>query len=205
MNLEELDAIIFDFGGVLINIRYEDTIQAFKDLGIEDFEERFSQAQQTTLFSDYETGKVSSEHFVNQLLRILPHGITPNDVVHAWNSMIKDVPEEVIPLLENLSKNKRIYLLSNTNDLHIDLALRNWHKVTDRSIHDIFDHVYLSQEVNLRKPQPEIFKLVCQEQGLVPERTLFVDDSIQHIESALSAGLKTHHLTKQSDIYHLFS
>lgn len=207
MDLQEINAVIFDFGGVLINIQYEATIEAFKELGIDEFDTLFSQAQQSNLFNDYETGQISSEHFVNQLLRKLPHHVTPNQVVHAWNVMIQDVPKEVIKLLDHISNdlNKKIYLLSNTNDLHIQHAYQEWHKVSERSPQEIFDYVYLSQEVHMRKPAAEIFEFVCTDQNLDPTTTLFIDDSIQHIESARALGFKTHHLQKQSDIYQLFS
>lgn len=200
------EAIIFDFGGVLINICYEDTICAFKSLGMENFDKLYCQAEQSKLFDLFETGEISAQRFINEVLNYLPAGTSPNAVVAAWNAMIKDVPQESIDLLENLkSKHKRIYLLSNTNEIHLPLALRAWGKVSDKTPYDLFDKVYLSYEMRLRKPNPEIFESVIREQGLSPASTLFIDDSIQHVEGANKLGLNTLHLHSRSQLQTFFS
>lgn len=199
------DAVIFDFGGVIINIDYQATIDAFMKMGIPNFEEIYSQAAQSDLFDAIETGRISAQHFINGLLDILPKGISPNSVVHAWNAMILDIPPHRIEFLELLREKKPIYLLSNTNEIHIIKALREWSKSSEKSIHDVFNHVYLSNEMNMRKPDAEIFVRVCEEQGLTPERTLFIDDSIQHIAGAASIGLQTYHLQQGEEIQDVLS
>lgn len=207
MNLDELDAVIFDFGGVFINLNYNDTIAAFKKLGIDDFNTLYSQANQSGLFDQFETGKISSQRFINELLHLLPSGTSPNAVVIAWNAMLKNVPYEGIELLKSLRKNThlQLFMLSNTNDIHIELALRRWKEVSNETPFDIFNKVYLSQEIQLRKPDPEVFELVYKEQGFRKERTLFIDDSLQHIVAAGNVGLKTHHITEINQLYQLFS
>lgn len=200
-----LDAVIFDFGGVIINIDYQATIDAFLDMGIPNFDALYSQAAQSDLFDAIETGRISAQHFVNGLLELLPKGISPNRVVHAWNAMILDIPPHRIQFLESLRENHPIYLLSNTNEIHIAKALREWSKSSDKSIHEVFNHVYLSNEMNMRKPDSEIFLRVCEEQNLRPERTLFIDDSIQHIEGAASVGLQTYHLQPGEEIHEILS
>jgi len=94
-----IKAIIFDYGGVIINIDYQATIEAFNALGTIDFEEIYSQASQSNLFNQIETGEISGQYFINQLLDYLPSGASPNKVVAAWNAMIKDVPKDRIELL----------------------------------------------------------------------------------------------------------
>lgn len=199
------EAIIFDFGGVLINIDYQATIDAFRALGNDDFEQLYSQAQQSDLFDAIETGRISPQHFINGLLNLLPKGTSPNQVVHAWNAMILDVPAHRIEFLQELKKTHRIYLLSNTNSIHIDKALREWNAASDLSIYELFDAVYLSHEIGMRKPDREIFEFVCEKHGLNPETTLFIDDSIQHIEGARNAGLNAYHLQKGEEIQAVFS
>lgn len=207
MNLENLDAIIFDFGGVLININYNSTIEAFKRMGIEDFERLYSQANQSNLFNDFETGKIGADQFIGEIKKYLPNAIQESQIIDAWNSMINNVPSKVIELLTWLKneKQKKIYLLSNTNSIHIDLAFKEWAKVSKLTPYEIFDKVYLSHEMHQRKPNPSIFEFVCKEQSLTPNQTLFIDDSIQHIEGAKSIGLQTYHLIDQEDLYTLFS
>jgi hypothetical protein len=80
------DALIFDLGGVIINLDYKRTIHAFEQLGMEDFHTIYSQATQTNLFDDFETGKISAQRFINSLLPYLKPGTTPNKVVHAWKN-----------------------------------------------------------------------------------------------------------------------
>lgn len=201
----EFENIIFDFGGVIINIDYEATINAFKDLGISDFDALYSQAAQSDLFDAIETGRISPQHFINGILQLLPAGVTPNQVVHAWNAMILDIPKERIEFLQQLSQTHDIYLLSNTNSIHIDKAMREWNNKTQADINDVFKKVYLSHEMGMRKPDVEIFRHVCQEQGLDPSKTLFIDDSIQHIHGAREAGLHAHHLLSNETILSILS
>ncbi|OFZ06711.1 MAG: hypothetical protein A3D92_21240 [Bacteroidetes bacterium RIFCSPHIGHO2_02_FULL_44_7] len=199
-------AVIFDFGGVLINIDYAATIQAFRDLGVDDTDILYSQAQQSSLFDAIETGQISPQHFINRLLELMPAGTSPNQVVAAWNAMILDVPKSSITLLEQLREEGRsIYLLSNTNALHIDLAYRRWKKVSEHRPEALFNHVYLSHEMGMRKPDPAIFTRVCLEQQLDPGSTLFIDDSPQHVEGAQKAGLKTIHLLPHMSLQAIFS
>lgn len=202
---KNIDTIIFDFGGVLINIDYHRTIEAFKELGIEDFEERYSQADQGSLFTDLEVGKISTQGFVNDLLRSLPSGTSPNKVVHAWNAMILDVPKSTVDLLKSLQGKYRLFLLSNTNEIHIPKAMSEWKKTSKDDFYDCFEHVYLSHEMGLRKPNEEIFRRVCVEQNIQPENALFIDDSAQHIIGARKIGLNTFHLTSEIALSSLFS
>jgi HAD superfamily hydrolase (TIGR01509 family) len=202
---EKIHNIIFDFGGVIINIDYEVTIEAFKNLGIDNFEALYSQASQSNLFDDIETGKISPQHFINGLLELLPSGISPNKVVHAWNAMLLDIPKGRIELLQKLSTKYRIFLLSNTNSIHIDAALRTWDKVSDTPIESVFETIYFSHMVGMRKPNLEIFDYVCEQHKLNKQETLFIDDSIQHIEGAKKSGLHALHLTGGLDIQDVFS
>jgi putative hydrolase of the HAD superfamily len=201
----EFDAIIFDLGGVIIDLDYSKTIHAFEQLGMENFHEVYSQATQTNLFDDFETGQISAQRFINSLLPYLKTGTTPNMAVHAWNAMILSVPPEKLQLLLKLKKDYPLYLLSNTNELHVPVVRREWAKVTSEPMEYYFDRIFFSHEILMRKPDISIFKFVCEEQDLNPQRTLFIDDSIQHIEGAEKIGLQTVHFTNSEDLYKLFS
>ncbi|MCH2223523.1 MAG: HAD family phosphatase [Crocinitomicaceae bacterium] len=205
MNLDNIEAIIFDLGGVLINLNYQTTIDQFTELGINNFESLYSKKQQSNLFDDYETGQISSQGFINTLLKHLPQGTSPNQVVSAWNSMILNIPNSSIKLLDKLSSKYRLFMLSNTNDIHFQKVYNEWMKTTDREPKSYFEKIYLSQEIGMRKPNPEIFKHVCEEQNLNASTTLFIDDSIQHIEGAKSIGLNVHHLSNITSLDSLFS
>lgn len=201
---EQTEAIIFDLGGVLINLDYGRTSAAFRALGMADFDETYSQLQQTELFDRFETGDVSSFHFINRILDRLPNGSNGNKVVHAWNAMILDFPKERLEWLETMAKRYRIFLLSNTNTLHVDAVRRSLEKtVGHQRLEDYFEQVYLSCDMGLRKPDPAIFLRLCAEQGLNPATTLFIDDTPQHVEGAKDAGLQAVHLPAGMDVMEL--
>jgi len=201
----KFSAVIFDLGGVLIRLDYQRTIAAFKQLGISNFEELYTQANQQQLFDLFETGMISPQRFINELLDFLPNGTSPNQVVNAWNTMILDVPSASINVLNQVRKTHHIVLLSNTNALHVPVVRKEWRKLTDRPMEDFFDGLYFSHELGLRKPHPDTFRTVCQREDILPEETLFIDDSFQHIEGARIAGLQTHHLQSIEELTHLFS
>jgi len=195
---QTIDAIIFDLGGVILNIDYQLPVKAFKKLGIENFNELFSQASQTNLFNDYETGKISSEEFLLEMKKYVKEGTNEDAIISAWNSILLDLPEERLFALEKAAENHRIFLLSNTNALHIDSF--NQYLLSSLqlpSLEPFFETLYLSYEVGLRKPDSRIFEFVLQDAGLNPERTLFIDDSIQHIQAASELGIITKHLVKE--------
>ena len=203
---KQINTIIFDFGGVLINIDYEATINSFWKLGVDNFDEMYSQAAQSDLFNALETGQISGQNFVHSLMSYLPAGTSEESVIEAWNAMILDVPESSIEILKKLKlEGYKIFLLSNTNEIHIDQALREWDKVSVERPIELFDHVYLSHEIHMHKPDREIFEFVVSEQSLNPSTTLFIDDSIQHIEGAISVGINTYHLAKGQSVASVFS
>lgn len=206
MKLDENTAIIFDLGGVIINIDYTRTATAFKQLGLIDFDDKYTQAAQTELFDRFETGEVSAFHFVNRLLDLLPQGCNANQVVHAWNAMIMDIPNARLDWLMELRKKHKVFLLSNTNALHIDAVNRSLAQtVANKKLTDYFDHVYLSHEIGMRKPSASIFLKVCEEQRLSPKNTLFIDDTERHVDGAKKAGLQTILVPSNSAIHLLFS
>lgn len=194
---ETVKTIIFDLGGVILDLDYQLTEQAFIKLGDETFQERYTQAAQTGLFDLFETGGISSNHFINKLLDFLPRGTNPNDVVAAWNAMILEFPIENLKLLEKLRGDYQLILLSNTNDLHIDYLERKLRKhFPNNRLADFFDVCYYSSAIGKRKPHPETFQWVCDQHQLNVSETLFIDDTIRHLEGAQKCGIQTVHFTQ---------
>jgi FMN phosphatase YigB (HAD superfamily) len=187
----KVNAIIFDLGGVLIDLNYQLTINAFENLGITDFKDLYCQASQSGVFDTYETGKISTQRFINEVLHFIPKQCSPNLIVKAWNSMILDFKIDKLNLLLKLKEECRLFLLSNTNALHLDKVYIEWSKISKEPLESFFDKAYFSHKIGMRKPDSEIFKHLCDENSLDPENTLFIDDSAQHIEGAEKFGLKT--------------
>jgi putative hydrolase of the HAD superfamily len=198
--MQTIDAIIFDLGGVFIEIDYSATILEFEKLGFENAAELYSQTEQSLLFEQFEKGEISSLHFINKLLAISNSNPSPNQIVKAWNAMICDFSIESISILKNLQNKYRLFMLSNTNELHIDLVNRKWLEVEKLKMESFFEKIHLSHELGLRKPYPETFLKVCKLHDLIPCNALFIDDSIQHIEGAKQAGLQTIHLKNIADL-----
>lgn len=192
MKPEDFDAIIFDLGGVILNIDYDSTRRAFEQLGLDNFNDLYSQASQSGLFDRFETGQISASYFINNLLEFLPRGTTPNQVVHAWNAMILHFPTENLDFLAEIKNVKRTFLLSNTNEIHVQCFNRKLAEVSEHSnLNPFFEKVYFSNELGKRKPHPETFRHLCELHELNPAKTLFIDDSAQHLEGAKEIGLQT--------------
>ena len=187
------EQIIFDLGGVLIDIDYQATENAFVELGLKDFGEKYSQLNQIDLFDKLEIGEISAQHFINKLLPLCPKGTSPNKVVAAWNAMLGEFPKEKIELLHRVKNRLPIYMLSNTNEIHMSKVNEAWNKVSTIPMNSIFDEVFLSFEIGKRKPDVTTFKWVCEKIKINPTTTLFIDDSPQHIEGAKLAGLQTYY------------
>jgi glucose-1-phosphatase len=205
IDFENYDAIIFDLGGVILNIDYQLTINEFKKLGISNFEVMYSQANQSGLFDLFETGKISTQSFINQLLPFLPKGTRANQVVDAWNKMIIDFPIENLTLLDEVKKRKPIYLLSNTNEIHIQNFNRKlFQQTSQKDLKPYFNDVFYSNEIGMRKPNEETFEFVLKKMDKKASEVLFIDDSIQHIEGAVKVGITSLHLTNELSITNLF-
>lgn len=194
--------IIFDLGGVILNIDYNRPIEAFKALGIQT---QYSKAQQLDLFDKLETGHLSGEEFLLELQRHATPGTTTEQIKAAWNSILLDFPLRRLQLLQQLQLHYDIYLLSNTNELH-EAAFNEmlFRACGYPTLGIFFDKVYLSHRVGLRKPNPAIFELVLRENNLDAQETLFLDDSPQHIESAQNMGIQTILIEEERGILDIF-
>jgi FMN phosphatase YigB (HAD superfamily) len=189
--LQPIRNIIFDLGGVIINIDYQRTAKAFRKLGLNNFDEIYSQAKQEKLFDKLETGHLHEDHFREELIRNLPSGINHSDVDNAWNAMLLDFPLSRLEFIYELRNNYRIFLLSNTNIIHVNAFLMLADEQVGKTrFENAFEKIYYSCDIGLRKPDPSIFELVLQENNLRASETLFVDDSPQHIDGAKVAGIQ---------------
>ena len=197
---KEIKNIIFDLGGVLLNIDYDLTLQAFKNLGIKNFNDFYSQAKQSEVFSLLETGKITSNVFCNEI-RIIGSISSPDSaIIDAWNAMLLDFPQERFEFLETIKKRYTTFLLSNTNSIHA--AAFNQIILKQNNVSDLtryFTKIYYSHEVGLRKPHSAMFQHVIDSNYLDPEATLFIDDSTQHVQGAQSIGIQSYLLNPNSE------
>jgi glucose-1-phosphatase len=191
----KFDAVIFDFGGVLFEIDYDAPVREFSKLGFAEFKEAYSQANQEEIFDLLETGKIPGVAFYDWISRFMPSA-SRAELEFAWNSILLHLLPERMPFIHQLREaGYKTYILSNTNELHA----RVFEKMIDETygwekFASAFDTIHYSQDLHMRKPHPETFLHVCSLHDLAPKRTVFIDDSIQHVKGALEAGLHAFHL-----------
>lgn len=204
--MNSFKTLIFDIGNVIIDIDYNVTIAEFQKLAVTDFSQIVSYTQQNRIFDLYETGKISSADFINGLKQFLKPGITNEEIVRAWNSILIHYPPQKIALLKKLKKKYRVIALSNINEIHvnaIDEAARK--KLSATKFADFFHHAYYSNEIQLRKPNKEIYDFVVAEQNLKPQETFFVDDKLENIEAAKECGIQAYQLQDRNKLTELLT
>ena len=192
-NLASIKNIIFDLGGVLLELNYQATIDAFVEIGIKDFSSLYSQKEQKQIFDDFETGKITSNQFISSIQSLTHNYISKDEIIIAWNAMLLDINPKKLDYLLSIKERFRIFLLSNTNEIHISkfegvLAKKNELK----KFYDCFEKVHYSSRLSLRKPNVDCFKTVLEINQLNASETIFIDDSIQHVEGALKCGIKAY-------------
>lgn len=182
--------IIFDLGGVIINLDNQRTTDAFVALGLKNIKEYFGHGHAASFFKDYEVGKLTDQEFIDAI-RATGLNATDQAIVESWNALLLDFPAERIQLLRQLRNNYRIFLFSNTNALHL-AALQAIYSRTfgTGSLEDLFEKTYYSHLLGMRKPDKASYEYILKENGLVGSETLFVDDAIINVEGAEQAGLK---------------
>ncbi|MDG1476659.1 MAG: HAD family phosphatase [Vicingaceae bacterium] len=195
MELKGIKNIIFDLGGVLLNLDFNLTQQAFVELGVTDFKGYYNKAKQVGLFDDFEIGKISEAEFCAQIKVVSGIDKSNEDLITAWNAMLLNFPDVRKELLLRLKDDFSIVLLSNTNETHVRSFLKTVKKdIDETSLSPLFKNVYYSNEIGFRKPNANVFQFVLDQNNFKAEETLFLDDSIQHLEGAKQLGIKTFHI-----------
>lgn len=185
-----IENIIFDFGDVFINLDKQSTAREMEKFGFKSLTPELEE-----LFAAYEKGLITTEYFLDYTNHLFPKA-DRIDLIHAWNSIILDFPEQRLLFIEKLAEKKdyRLFLLSNTNELHIDYVKQRMGNERFARFKKCFEKFYLSHEINLRKPEHDIFKFVLNSNNLKAENTFFVDDSSEHIAAAKELGICCWHL-----------
>ncbi len=186
-NLDGIKAIIFDLGGVILNIDYQRTVDEFKKLGVPHFGEIFSQFKQSSFTDDFEKGRISENDFYETVKAKTEVDFSFSEFRTAWNAMLLDLPPQRIEILKKLSEQYRLFLFSNTNETHYNKFITK----VESDFDILFEKTYYSHQFGLRKPDKFAFQTLLERNNLVAEETLFIDDSYQHIESANSLGIRT--------------
>jgi len=203
-HFKNITTLIFDFGGVLINLDKNLCIQNFKQLGVQNLEKVLNNYAQSGFFEQLERGKINAETFRDEIRKMTPDTLTDSQIDFAWCSFLQDIPTEKLDLLIELRKKYRILLLSNTNSIHIQYSLARFN-YKDRSLCDYFDKCYLSYEMGMAKPDAMIFETLLTDACLQAEECLLLDDGAKNIEQAHKLGIQTYLVKEKEDLSFLLN
>jgi glucose-1-phosphatase len=201
---KKIKNIIFDLGGVILNLSIPSTLKAFASATgktVEDILPHFSSRE----FLSYEKGLLSDHEFRTHVRLILKTELSDEAIDKCWNAMLGDLPINRIELLQRLFSTHRIFLLSNTNEIHLKRFTEIAKATTGESLDVYFHKTYYSHQVKMRKPDVEIFELVLKENNLDASETLFLDDNLSNLAGAKLTGIKTFHVETPELIFSLFA
>ncbi len=188
--LKGIKNIVFDLGGVLLNIDPQRTIDAFGRLGMEQLIGNSGLTYDHDIFYQMEQGKVTPDEFRKGVSELLPSPVAFEQIDAAWTAMLIDFPAIRVKLVQNLRRQYKVYLFSNTNAIHVSRFHSIFRDQHGFEVSSLFEKDFYSNEIGYRKPSPESFQEIIRLSGIKPEETLFVDDSHKNVEAAISCGLK---------------
>ena len=198
--------IVFDLGNVIINIDPDLTLHRFRELGVGTFDEMYTIMRQTDVFDRLDTGKITLPEFRQAIRDFAQKNIADEQIDEAWCAMLLDFPEENAELLRKLSaEGYPLYLLSNTNEMHINYYTNFLKQQFGRNLlSELFNRAFYSHEIGYRKPNRESYEYVLNAENLNPAETLFIDDLEHNVVGARQTGMLAYHHPKGDRLVDLF-
>lgn len=191
MDFTSISTLIFDFGGVLINLKREAAIDAFRQLGLDTADQLLDNYVQSGIFMQLENGSLSAADFRDEVRKLTAPTVTDEQIDQALYAFLLDIPAEKLELLLALRRKFRVVMLSNTNPIHFPWCTATKFTYKGHQLGDFFDACYLSYELKCSKPDAEIFHKLLSAEGVAPESCLFFDDGIQNIQAAQALHFQT--------------
>jgi len=202
-NAPNFKNILFDLGGVILDINVQATLKGFYDLGFPAELMQFPHSMTTDLFFKYETGKLDTDQFRNAIRESAGVEMSNQAFDEAWNAMLVRVPEERTVLLKHLSERYPLYMLSNTSSLHVAVFEKMYLDAAGVSMHEIFKKIYYSHEIGWHKPDQEAWEFVIKDAGIKPEETLFLDDNIHNVKASQELGFQAIHIHERTNLMNI--
>ena len=205
VDLKGIKNIIFDLGGVILDLDFNASVKAFRKLGLDKNVFDGKLAYSDEIFYRLQTGQATPEEFREKVREILNNPEASDlQIDNAWCAMLKGIPVSRIETIRKLSINYKVFLFSNTNIIHIDRLEKEFSEKNGFSFTSVFHGVFYSQDINDAKPAVSSFQKVIKLSGVNPEETLFVDDIQENLDGADKAGLKTFWLKKGLELDEVF-
>ena len=196
--------IVFDLGGVLVDLDFKSAINGLQEAGFANVKEQLQAFDRGGIFQKFELGEVNADEFRTAIRENSTVTLTDEEVDTLWNLMLLEIPREKLELILELRGKYMVYLLSNTNPIHWDYVCKNAFNYRGFRVNDYFEETFLSFEMHLAKPDKAIFEKVLEEANLLPEETLFIDDSEANCQAAEELGIHTHHYHIGDDLSKIF-
>ena len=196
--------IVFDLGGVLVDLDFKGAINGLQLAGFANVKEQLQAFDRDGIFQKFELGEMSADEFRTAIRENSTVELTDEEVDNLWNAMLLEIPREKLELILDLRGKYMVYLLSNTNSIHWDYVCKNAFNYRGFRVKDYFEETFLSYEMHLAKPDKAIFEKVLQDANLLPEETLFIDDSEANCKAAEEVGIHAHHYHIGDDLSKVF-
>jgi len=201
INLKQFKTIIFDFGGVIFDINPDLTYNEFNKLIPTKV---LNNIFKNNILKDFEKGLISFEELHSGVNKIAKTNISKNNFINAWNAMLLNYNKKRLEYLKKMKQTHKLIMLSNTNELHYDFFSKKLINEYNISLTELFHKVYLSHKMGMIKPDVNIYKYVLLEQKIIPNETLFIEDTKENVITANSIGIKTLTITRNNDFYTYF-
>jgi len=196
--------IVFDLGGVLIDLDFKSAINGLQKAGFTNVKEQLQAFDREGIFQKFELGEISADEFRASIRENSNVSLTDEEVDSLWNLMLLEIPREKLELILDLRSKYMVYLLSNTNSIHWDYVCKNAFNYRGFRVNDYFEKTFLSFEMHLAKPDKAIFEKMLEDANLLAEETLFIDDSEANCKAAEEVGIHAHHYHIGDDLSKIF-
>lgn len=181
--------LLFDLGGVIMNLDRDRCVRAFEALGMRDADEFLGVYGQKGAFLALERGDIDADEFRREIRPLFDREVTDEEIDSAFNQFLTGIPQERLRALRQLRKRYGVYLLSNTNPIMMNgFIAEQFRQEEGMEMKDYFDGVVASYVAKCYKPDREIFDYACAKCGIKPEETLFFDDSQANVDAARALG-----------------
>ena len=191
MKNTEIKNLLFDLGGVIMDIKRANCVKAFEEMGMADANSLLGEYAQKGVFLELEEGSITPAEFRAEIRKHVSREVTDEEIDSAFCKFLLGIPPHRLQELESLRGRYGIYLLSNTNPIMMESDIKKYFRVCGKEMNDYFDGLSLSYEAKSIKPDAKIFEYTISHLGINPEETLFFDDSSVNLEAAAKFGFKT--------------
>ncbi len=190
--MQNIKNIVFDFGGVLVDLDKQRCVDAFRLIGAESVSKYVDESRQEDFFLDFELGKINIEEFCDEVRKKAPETLASNEAIcDAWGSLLVGIPQKRIRKLIELKEKYHLFLLSNTNPVHWRKAVKDFFPLDGYGVNDYFEKTFLSFEMHMVKPTSKIFQKMLIDAKITADETMFIDDSPINCATASELGITT--------------